>query len=135
MLLEEVSANLFALPSSTPAAVPYLNLVASTQVCLVVKCHCARLENCLPTEIPGQADRKHAKNNFRPEKRKFKRVSSAQENEFALKKILKECKLRLHLTPLTSPAPSGEVTALCTAYAQTGVTRSFVVRSSIFASV
>ncbi|EIW72643.1 hypothetical protein TREMEDRAFT_72833 [Tremella mesenterica DSM 1558] len=62
MLLEERS-NALSLPSSTPVASVYPNLVGSTQ---------------------------HARNNFRPAKRKWKRVPSAQENEFALRKILQE---------------------------------------------
>lgn len=78
-MLDEIVTNTIALPASTPAVVPYPNLVDSTQVSL----HQDFRELI--------SDIQFKRNNFKPRKRTFERVPSAQENEFALKKILKEC--------------------------------------------
>lgn len=79
MVLEDLRMNPFALPPSTQVTVEYENL-----------------KNCDQVSYPFrtvQAEQQHAKVNFKPTKRTFKRVPSAQENEWALKKILKACKL------------------------------------------
>lgn len=76
MVLEEVRKNTFALPPSTQVTVEYENL----KNCVQVSARAATV-----------ADQQHAKVNFKPTKRTFKRVPSAQENEWALRKILKEC--------------------------------------------
>jgi len=68
MVLEELSHNLFSLPPSTQVTVEYTNLKECPQ---------------------------HAKSNFKPTKRTFKRVPSAQENACALRKTLKNCELCL----------------------------------------
>ena len=83
--METILPNIFALPPSTPAVVPYPNLVGSTQVSTAVILGIVRVD------LTQLGDVQFERNNFQPEKRKFKRVPSAQENEFALKKILKEC--------------------------------------------
>jgi hypothetical protein len=64
MILEDLNSNIFQLPPSTQVTTEYKNL-----------------EECA----------QHAKSNFKPTKRTFKRVPSAQENGSALKKVLKEC--------------------------------------------
>jgi len=64
MISECLNANIFNLPPSTQVTTEYTNLKECTQ---------------------------HAKSNFKPTKRTFKRVPSAQENGSALKKVLKEC--------------------------------------------
>ena len=64
MILEDLNSNIFQLPPSTQVTTEYKNLEECTQ---------------------------HAKSNFKPTKRTFKRVPSAQENGSALKKVLKEC--------------------------------------------
>jgi hypothetical protein len=64
MILEDLNSNIFQLPPSTQVTTEYKNLEECTQ---------------------------HAKSNFKPTKRTFKRVPSAQENGPALKKVLKEC--------------------------------------------
>ncbi|ORY29025.1 hypothetical protein BCR39DRAFT_588545 [Naematelia encephala] len=55
--------NIFPLPSSTPAEVPYQNLIDSSQ---------------------------YARNNFEPTKRKFAKTLSADENEAVLRLRLKQ---------------------------------------------
>jgi len=64
MILDDLNSNIFQLPPSTQVTTEYKNLEDCTQ---------------------------HAKSNFKPTKRTFKRVPSAQENGPALKKVLKEC--------------------------------------------
>jgi hypothetical protein len=64
MILEDLNSNVFKLPPATQATIEYTNLKECTQ---------------------------HAKSNFKPTKRTFKRVPSAQENGPALRKMLKEC--------------------------------------------
>jgi len=70
MILEDVNSNVFQLPPSTQVTTEYKNLEECTQ---------------------------HTKSNFKPTKRTFKRVPSAQENGSALKKVLKECMLHTHV--------------------------------------
>lgn len=65
-MTESTAKYAFPLPPSTQVTKEYSNLT-----------------NC----------EQYAASNFKPTKRTFKRVPSAQENEWALKRVLKECEL------------------------------------------